>query len=92
MQFTERYEEKTEAILDIEEEQWEIRQENHNYINGIAEGRKWLERTVAEEELSMDELLQDRKKRDELIKAIRKNSSLNLKELENFLEGLANRE
>lgn len=89
IQFTERYEEESQAILDIEEEQQGIGQENQNYINGSAEARQWLERIVIEEKLSMDELLQDRKKRDELIKAIRKNSSLSLKELGELFGGLS---
>jgi putative transposase len=36
-----------------------------------------------------DELLQDKKQRDELIKAIRKNSSLSLKELGEIFGGLS---
>jgi len=87
--FMERYEEESQAILDIEEEKQTFGQENHHFINGSTEARQMLQRTMVEENLSMDELLQNKEKRDKLIKAIRKNSSLSLKELGELFGGLS---
>ena len=89
IRFMEGYGEESGTILEIEEEQQKIGQENHDYINGIFEARQRIERSLAEEKLSMDELLQDKKRRDELIKAIRRNSSLSLKELGELFSGLS---
>jgi REP element-mobilizing transposase RayT len=89
IRFTESYGEESEAILEIEEEQQKIGSENHDYINGSAEARQRMERSLAEEKLSIDELLQDKKRRNEMIKAIRKNSSLSLKELGELFGGLS---
>jgi len=89
IRFTERYGEESEAILEIEEEQQKIGQENHDYINGSADARQRIERSLAEQKLSMDDLLQNKRQRNELIKAIRKNSSLSLKELGELFGGLS---
>lgn len=87
--FTEKYRESPRSILEIEEVQQEIEKENHDYINGIAEARQCIERNLAEEKISMEELLQDNKLRDKWIKSIRKNSSLSLKELGELFGGLS---
>ena len=89
IRFTERYGEESASILEIEEEQQKIGQENHDYIDGSAEARQWIERNLAEVKLSMDDLLYDKRQRNELIKAIRKNSSLSLKELGELFGGLS---
>jgi seryl-tRNA synthetase len=89
IRFTKRYGGESEAILEIDEEHQKIGQENHDYINGRAEARQRIERILAEEKPSMDELLQDKKRRNELIKAIQNNSSLSLKELGKLFGGLS---
>jgi REP element-mobilizing transposase RayT len=73
IRFTERYGEESDTILEIEEEQRKNGPENHDYINGSVEARQRIERSLIEEKLSMGELLKDKKRRDGLIKGIRKN-------------------
>lgn len=88
IRFTEKYCEEPKAILDIEEELQESAQQNHDYINGITEAKQRIERTLSEKKLSIDDLLHDKKQRNDLMKAVRKNSSLSLKELGELFGGL----
>ena len=69
------------TILEVEEDRQEMGKENHLFINGIKEARMHIDKILAEENQSIEELLQNKQERDELIKALRKNSSLSLKEL-----------
>jgi REP element-mobilizing transposase RayT len=87
--FVDNNSEEPETILEIEEERQNIGQENHHYINGRVEARQAIERILGAQNRGMDELLQNKKQRDELIKEIRKNSSLSLKELGELFGGLS---
>lgn len=75
-------------VIDIEEEK-SNGQENKDYINGREAAMKSIEQKLSEKKLTMEELLQDKEQRNEMIKAIRKNSSLNLKELGDLFGGLS---
>jgi REP element-mobilizing transposase RayT len=75
-------------VIDIEEEK-SNGQENKDYINGREAAMKSIEQRLSEKKLTMEELLQDKEQRNEMIKAIRKNSSLNLKELGDLFGGLS---
>lgn len=89
IRFTGKYEEQSKTIMEIEDENQNSRQENHDYINGNAEARQRIEQYLAEGKLSINELLENKKRRNEIIKDIRKNSSLSLKELGQLFGGLS---
>lgn len=88
--FMEKEEDNLEEIifLDIEEEP-STGQINNDFINGYTEAKQRLERILIERKLSMDELMLDKKTRDELIKSLRKNSSLSLREIGELFEGIS---
>ena len=75
-------------VLDIEEET-PTRPINNDYINGYAQAKHRLEQILSQRKLSMDELMLDKNQRDELIKSLRKNSSLNLREIGELFGGIS---
>ncbi|MEA1962554.1 MAG: transposase [Bacillota bacterium] len=70
-----------DKILDIKEEQWDFRSDNHDYIRDISAAKAHLEIMLVEEKITMEYLKKNKLRRNEMIRTFRKNSSLNLKEL-----------
>ncbi|MGI5920551.1 MAG: transposase [Syntrophomonadaceae bacterium] len=77
------------TILDINEEYLQIGQENHDYINDISTARIKLEKIMSEEQITMEELLKNKPRRNEIIRMFRKNSSFSLKEIGELFGGLS---
>lgn len=84
-----RGQESCESILDIEEEHEWVRRKHGEYIESLTDAKKRLALFLAERGLTLEELLKEKKERDDLIRTFRKNSSLNLKELGELFGGLS---
>ncbi len=81
--------ENEEYFLDIEEEYLSHEEGNHTYINGLSMAKAQIERILVNEKMGMEELLNNKPRRDELIRDIRRNSSLSLKELGKLVGGIS---
>ena len=87
--FVDKYQEFEDYILDIEEEHQELGQEHYDYINGITMAKVRIEQILVEEKMTLEELLENRPQRNEIIRILRRNSSLNLKELGELFGGIS---
>jgi len=87
--FMQTEEDTLEEILFLDIEGQASAGQNKDYINGKAEAKHRLEQILAQRKLSMDELMLDKKQRDELVKSLRKNSSLNLREIGELFGGIS---
>lgn len=87
--FVAKHEGAEDCILDIEDEHQDLGQVHYDYINGITMAKARIERILGEEKMTLDELLANRPQRNEIIRILRKSSSLNLKELGELFGGLS---
>ncbi|SPF40558.1 hypothetical protein SBF1_2270002 [Candidatus Desulfosporosinus infrequens] len=88
VKFVDKYQEFEDYILDIEEQQ-ESSYEHNDYINGIMMAKVRIEQILVEERLTLEELLENRSRRNEIIRILRRDSSLNLKELGELFGGIS---
>jgi len=86
--FVAKNEESEDSILDIEEHQ-ELVPKQYEYINGMAMAKVRLAQILVEEKVTLEELLNNRPQRNEKIRILRRNSSLNLKELGELFGGIS---
>lgn len=70
-----------EIILDIDEDHELLSVENHDYVSSIHEARNKLEILLNRENLAMNDLSRNLPVRDQLIRELRKNSSLSLRDI-----------
>lgn len=78
-----------ENMLDIEEEFQESRDPDQDYINGISSARVCMEQILAKEQITIQELIENKQKRNEIIKFFRNNSSLSLEEIGKLFGGIS---
>ncbi|MDR3585382.1 MAG: transposase [Desulfosporosinus sp.] len=86
--FVDKNQEFEHHILDIEEHQ-EPSQRNYDYINGIAMAKVRIEQILVEEQMTLEQLLENRPLRNEIIRLLRRNSSLDLKEIGELFGGIS---
>ncbi|HEY8908854.1 MAG TPA: transposase [Desulfosporosinus sp.] len=86
--FVTKTEQAEEGILDIEDHQ-ELGQKQSEYINGMTMAKVRLDQILVEENMTLEELLNNRPLRNEQIRILRRNSSLNLKELGELFGGIS---
>lgn len=77
-----------ENMLDIEDLQ-ESRNQDKDYINGISSAKVHIEQILAKEKITMEELIENKQKRNQIIKYFRRNSSLSLMEIGQLFGGIS---
>lgn len=82
-------EEKDFDVLDIAEDLITDEQKSGNYISTKQQGQKKIEILLESRDLTFERLIKDLKIRDELIRDLRKNSSLSLKQIGELFEGIS---
>ena len=87
--FVAESQEAEDFILDIAEEHRELAPEHYVYINGITMAKERVEQILVEEKMTIEELLENRSQRNEIIRIFRRNSSLNLTELGELFGGIS---
>ena len=80
--------ESEDHILEIEEHE-ELGQGPYDYINGVTMAKVLIEKILAEKKMTFEELLKNRTQRNEIIRIMRRNSSLNLREIGELLGGIS---
>jgi len=76
-------------ILDIEEDRIHIDQENSDFISSIKQAKEKIQRTLESNNTSFDQLIKNLKIRDKIIKDIRTNSQLSLREIGELFGGIS---
>lgn len=78
-----------EHFLDIEEKYLFPESADHRYINGNSTAKAHIEKILGNDKMGIEELLNDKSRRDKLIRDLRVNSSLSLKELGELFGGIS---
>lgn len=86
--FVAKYGEVNGNILDIEEHQ-DYGQENQGRTHTFSVAKARLEQILADEKITMEELLGKKSQRNEMIRTLRQNYSLNLKDLGELFGGIS---
>ena len=87
--FVANYGEFDAHILDINEEHEDFGQENRDRTHGFSLAKVRIEQILDEEKMTMEKLLGNKFLRNEMIRTVRKNYSLNLKELGELFGGIS---
>lgn len=82
-----KFDESDGEIMDIETDINQI--DNSNYINNIQHAQQKIEESMKKDGISFSNMLADTKYRNDMMKAIRKNSSLTLKQIGDLFGGLS---
>lgn len=77
------------SMLDIEEQLLEMGHQCHDYIDGISSAKLRIGYILAQEKMTMAELLENKRQRNEIIQTFRNKSSLSLKELGELFGGIS---
>ncbi len=86
-----KYVNQTDEIIeaiDIHNDPQEDRKENNKFIESIDNAREELKHVLIDRNITMDECIENKKLRDEMIRYIRKNSVLTLKEIGSIFGGI----
>ena len=76
-------------ILEVDEDLIIAKKENHNYIDTIEQAREKITSIGQESKQTFEDMINNKETRDELIKMLRNNSSLTLKEIGKLFGGLS---
>lgn len=87
--FVAKYGEFDGQILDINEERQDFGQENRDRIHRFSMAKVRIEQMLNEERMSMEKLLGNKSLRNKMIRTVRKNYSLNLKDLGELFGGIS---
>ena len=82
-------EEIDNTILDIDEEVSDFGQENNDRTYKFSLAKVQIEQMLAEENITMEKLLENKSRRNEMIRTLRKKHSLNLKDIGGLFGGLS---
>ena len=81
--------EKDLNIMEVDEDLIIAKKENHNYIDTIEQARKKITSIGQERKQTFEDMINNKETRDEMIKMLRENSSLILKEIGKLFGGLS---
>ncbi|MCL0081173.1 transposase, partial [Peptococcaceae bacterium] len=76
-------------ILEVDEDLIITKKENHNYIDTIEQARKKITSIGQKRKQTFEDMINNKETRDKLIKMLRKNSSLTLKEIGKLFGGMS---
>ena len=76
-------------ILEVDEDLIIAKKENHNYIDAIEQTREKTTSIGQERKQTFEDMINNKETRDKLIKMLRDNSSLTLKEIGKLFGGLS---
>ena len=88
-QYVSKLEQDEKMFMDIEEDSLQQRRQQGDYIESFEEAKNKLNHEMAQRGLTMDSLNKDKNLRKEIMKMLRRNSALTLKEIGELCGGYA---